>query len=221
MVFTTAYFKKALLDIAEVIEKEKDYLSDLDRAIGDGDHGVTMSIGWQAIKEKLQEFSDESDCSDLCKAVGMTFLNAVGSSVGPLYATAFIRGAAVLQGKKELNDEDIVGFWVAAVRGIQERGKAEPGDKTMMDTWLPAVDSLQSAHREGKGLADCLEAAVAAGEKGMQSTKDMLSLKGRSSRIGERALGHQDPGATSAYMLLASFHQSLKSFEQDAKRNPS
>ncbi len=208
---TTADFKKALFDMADIIEKEKDYLSELDRAIGDGDHGVTMSIGWQAIKAKLQEFSDHSDCSDICKAVGMTFLNAVGSSVGPLYATAFIRGAAVFQGKVELNQEDIVNFWVAAVRGIQERGKAEPGDKTMMDTWLPAMDALQSAHRDGKDLISCLEAAVIAAEKGMQATKDMLSLKGRSSRIGERAMGHQDPGATSAYLLLASFYETVKS----------
>jgi phosphoenolpyruvate---glycerone phosphotransferase subunit DhaL len=213
MKLTTNQFIQLLLLIVDRMEKEKNYLSELDRAVGDGDHGITMSIGWQAIKEKLAEFDDQSLCGDISKAVGMTFLSAVGSSVGPLYATAFMRGAAALQGKTELNEDDIVAFWVAAVQGIQERGKAQPGDKTMMDTWIPVIEALQEGKRQGKDFVTCLNDAAAAGEKGMEATKDMLSLKGRSSRLGERSLGHLDPGATSAYYIFSTFCNGVISFQ--------
>lgn len=214
MKLTSGDFKQALLTIADKIEQEKDYLSDLDRAVGDGDHGVTMSIGWQAIKGKLEELKDQENCGDICKAIGMTFLNAVGSSVGPLYATAFLRGGMAVQGKSELDQEDITNFWVAAVKGIQERGKAQVGDKTMVDTWVPAIEALQKAYDQGKDLISCLEEAVSAGEKGMKSTADMLSQKGRSSRLGNRSLGHQDPGATSGYLILSAFLESVKSMQK-------
>jgi dihydroxyacetone kinase-like protein len=137
--------------------------------------------------------------------MAMTFLNAVGSSVGPLYATAFLRGAAVLQGKTELEEEDVVQFWLAAVRGIQERGKAQVGDKTMLDSWIPAMEALQQARSEGKELLASLESAVSAGEAGMKSTAGLVSQKGRSSRLGERSAGHIDPGAASASLILTAF----------------
>lgn len=213
MKLTSTDFIQALRDIADRIEQEKDYLSELDRAVGDGDHGVTMSIGWQAVKAKLEEFDGNSTCGEICKTVGMTFLNAVGSSVGPLYATAFIRGSAVLQGKTELNEDDIVQFWIAAVNGILERGKAQPGEKTMVDAWHPAMAALKASREAGKDLAASLEDAVKAAEQGMKSTAEMLSQKGRSSRLGERSLGHQDPGATSAYMILDSFTHTIKSLQ--------
>jgi phosphoenolpyruvate---glycerone phosphotransferase subunit DhaL len=213
MKLSTNLFKKILLLIADRMEEEKDYLSELDRAIGDGDHGVTMSIGWQAIKEKLTEFDDQSQCADISKAVGMTFLSAVGSSVGPLYATAFIRGAAALQGKNELNEDDIIEFWVSAVKGIQDRGKAQLGGKTMLDTWIPVIESLQEGKRQGIDFTSCLKGAVAAGERGMEATKDMLSLMGRSSRLGERSLGHLDPGAVSAYFIFSTFCDAIISYQ--------
>lgn len=213
MHLTTEHFKQTLLRIVEKIEQEKEYLSELDRALGDGDHGVTMSIGWQAIKGKLEELKDQQDAGEICKSVGMTFLNAVGSSVGPLYATAFIRGGAVLQGKSTLSEEDIIQFWLAAVQGILDRGKAQAGEKTMVDTWIPAIEALKKAREEGRDLLAALNTAVIAGEEGMQSTKNMLSKKGRSSRLGDRALGHQDPGATSAWMILSTFTDSVKSLQ--------
>jgi len=123
-------FKQLLSDIAANVEKEKDYLSQLDRAVGDGDHGVTMSIGWQAIKKRLaHELKDEQDCGKICQDTAMTFLNAVGSSVGPLYATALLKGASLFSGKTSLTKEDIIQFLIAAGKGIQERGKAEVGIK--------------------------------------------------------------------------------------------
>ncbi|MEK3720673.1 dihydroxyacetone kinase subunit DhaL [Paenibacillus sp. FSL H8-0034] len=194
--------------IALRIEEEKEGLSELDRAVGDGDHGVTMSLGWEAIVEAIAAFEGK-DCGALCKKIGMTFLNAVGSSVGPLYATAFLRGAAVLQGKEELEEEDIVQFWLAAVKGIQERGKAQIGDKTMMDAWLPAMDALQQARAEGQGLLESLEAAVKAAEEGKRSTALLISRIGRSSRLGERSSGHIDPGAASAHIILSAFTEAL------------
>lgn len=193
------------LSTADRIEDQKDYLSELDRHLGDGDHGVTMSIGWQAVKNKLLALSDINDCGELLKTAGMTFLSAVGSSVGPLYATAFLRAAAIAQGKAGLDDDEIIELWAAFVKGIRERGKAEIGEKTMVDYWVPAAEALQQARIEGKDTLTCLRAAAEAGKKGMQATKDMLAKKGRSSRLGERSRGYLDPGASSADVIFSGF----------------
>lgn len=210
MQITAGDVKKILCDIADAIEREKDYLSELDRAVGDGDHGVSMSVGWQAIRERIGEIDNRGECSEVFKAAGMSFLNAVGASVGPLYATAFIRAAAAVQGKTELDVTDIMNLLAAAVNGIKERGKAEVGDKTMIDTWVPAIEAMKEAESKGQEPLFCLEAAVAGGKKGMEATTQMLSQKGRSSRLGSRSIGHQDPGATSGYLILLTFVQSLK-----------
>jgi dihydroxyacetone kinase-like protein len=202
-------WKQIFTYIAARIEERKDEFSALDREAGDGDHGVTMSLGWQAIVQKINAY-DGDDCGAMCKDMAMSFLNAVGSSVGPLYATAFLRAGAALQGKAELQDDDLVQFWTIAVKGIQERGKAQVGDKTMMDTWIPAMDTLQQAQEEGKGLVESFEAAVRAGEQGMNSTADIVAQKGRSSRLGERSIGHIDPGAASAYSILKAFTEALQ-----------
>ncbi|GIP41391.1 dihydroxyacetone kinase subunit L [Paenibacillus sp. J31TS4] len=209
MKLTVTEWKELFCLIAERIEENKDRLSELDRAVGDGDHGVTMSIGWQAIVKKLEE-SQGADCGAVCKEMAMTFLNAVGSSVGPLYATAFLRGASLLQGKEELTEEDVVAFWQAAVSGIQERGKAQIGDKTMLDAWLPAMQALEQARMQGRGLAECMEEAAAAGEQGMKATALLVPQVGRSSRLGERAVGHLDPGAASASIILTAFAEGLR-----------
>lgn len=206
-------FKRFFYHVADTMEQEKDNLSELDRALGDGDHGVTMSIGWQAVVEKLDSIQYE-ECGSLCKDIAMSFLNAVGSSVGPLYATAFLRGAVKLQGKKELEEADIIQFWQVFVEGIKERGQAQVGDKTMMDTWIPAIHALNASREKGHNLIESFEAAVNAGEEGMKATIQMHSLKGRSSRLGDRAVGHQDPGATSAYLILLAFLSFLKRYNE-------
>ncbi|MED4781187.1 dihydroxyacetone kinase subunit DhaL [Brevibacillus choshinensis] len=210
MKITAGDVKKIMYDIADAVEREKEYLSLLDRAVGDGDHGVSMSVGWQAIRGKIGEMDDRVECSEVFKAAGMSFLNAVGASVGPLYATAFIRAAACVQGKTEIDAVDIMNLLVAAVNGIKERGKAEVGDKTMIDTWVPAIEAMNEAKSSGQEPILCLEAAVASGKKGMEATAKMLSQKGRSSRLGSRSIGHQDPGATSGYLILSTFVKSLK-----------
>ncbi|GAE26907.1 dihydroxyacetone kinase [Halalkalibacter wakoensis JCM 9140] len=196
---------KFLKNVVDVMEESKDYLCELDRKLGDGDHGVTMSIGWQAVNEKLQgELKDEEDCGRIFITTGRTFLSAVGSSVGPLYATGFLRGAKIVQQKSELTSNDIVDFWIAFIEGIKERGQAEVGDKTMVDTLQPALDSLK-AYDSSEDFISNFTKTVAEAKKGMESTKDLLSKRGRSSRLGERSLGNQDPGATSAYLILDAF----------------
>ena len=197
-----AYYK----EIVNMVEEEKDYLCELDRKLGDGDHGVTMSIGWQAVNEKLDnELIDEDDCAKVSITVGKTFLSAVGSSVGPLYATGFMRGAKCVKGKTILEDKDLAEFWVAFARGIKERGQAEVGDKTMVDTLEPFANKLEEKFAESEDFLSAFTEAVTAAKNGMESTKDLLSKRGRSSRLGDRSIGAQDPGATSSYMILSTF----------------
>ncbi|CAI9395502.1 dihydroxyacetone kinase subunit DhaL [Niallia sp. HCP3S3_B10] len=212
MKFTAEDYKRFLKNVVTIIEEQKDYLSELDRKLGDGDHGVTMSIGWQAIDEKLEtDLKEETDCGKIAVLAGKTFLSAVGSSVGPLYATGFLRGSKAFQNKTELSDEDLANFWIAFIEGVKDRGKAEVGDKTMIDTLQPTVETLQKHFAQTNDFSASFKKAVEAGEKGMLSTKDLLSKRGRSSRLGERSLGYQDPGATSAYLILATFLTTVQS----------
>ncbi|WEG12454.1 dihydroxyacetone kinase subunit DhaL [Pullulanibacillus sp. KACC 23026] len=211
MKLTANEFKASFQQFVEVIENEKDYLCELDRKLGDGDHGVTMSIGWQAVNEKLNnELADETDCGKISSTIAMTFLNAVGSSVGPLYATGFLRGSKAVAQKSELTDEDLTNFWIAFINGVKERGQSKVGDKTMIDTLEPALLALEANFAETQDFVTSFEKAVEAGEEGMKSTIDMVSKLGRSSRLGERSKGAQDPGATSAYLLLDTFHTCVK-----------
>lgn len=209
MTYTIENYKQFLYAVIEMIEKEKDYLSELDRKLGDGDHGVTMSIGWQAVKEKLDnELQNERDGGEISKVVAKTFLNAVGSSVGPLYATGFLRGSKVLKGKTEFNHSELLDFWIAFGDGMKERGQAEVGDKTMIDTIQPFIQSLREK-REDQSFSEIFDQALVSAENGMLSTKEMISKKGRSSRLGERSKGFLDPGATSIYFILECFQKSL------------
>ncbi|GGB43647.1 dihydroxyacetone kinase subunit L [Lentibacillus populi] len=206
-----AYFKKVI----DMIEAEKDYLCELDRKLGDGDHGVTMSIGWQAVKAKLDnDLVDEEDCGKISIAVGKTFLNAVGSSVGPLYATGFMRGAKIIKNKVVLNGEDLAYFWVAFGNGVKERGKAKVGDKTMVDTLDPFVNVIKNKYDGTQDFLQLFHEAVTAAKEGMHATKDLASRKGRSSRLGERSIGVQDPGATSAYYILATFLEFIEDYSR-------
>ncbi|SMQ63773.1 dihydroxyacetone kinase DhaL subunit [Bacillus sp. OV166] len=212
MKFTASDLKTFLKNVVNVIEENKEYLSELDRKLGDGDHGVTMSIGWQAIDEKLNnELLSEEDCGKICILAGRTFLSAVGSSVGPLYATGFLRGAKMIQNKTELTGEDLKDFWVAFIEGVKERGGAEVGDKTMIDTLYPALESLKANFDKEQDFQSAFTESVAAAHQGMESTKDLLSKRGRSSRLGERSIGNQDPGATSSYLILETFLTTVNS----------
>ena len=205
MAITPPQFVEVLRHVGRSIEAEKDRFSELDRAVGDGDHGVSLSLGWGAVLETLDELPEETGFAEICMASARSFLNAVGASCGPLYGTAFMRGGMVLKGKSEADRDALVAFLEAAGTGIRERGKAEPGDKTMLDSWLPGIAALIEARDGGGDLAACLTACAEAAEQGMEATRAMQARKGRAARLGERSVGHIDPGAASSAVFLRAF----------------
>jgi phosphoenolpyruvate---glycerone phosphotransferase subunit DhaL len=202
---------KAMFDaIANAIEADKDRLCALDGVIGDADHGIAMALGFNAVRDALAS-ADLANMppTALLNTAAKSFLNAVGASSGPLYATAFMRGAAAVKGKTELTVADAVAMFEAMAKGIQDRGKAEIGEKTMIDAWLPAAQAAGDAARSGKGLSESLAAALSAARAGAEATKTMVAAKGRSARLGDRSLGHIDPGAASAVTVIEAMAKSL------------
>ncbi|MFH4934568.1 dihydroxyacetone kinase subunit DhaL [Staphylococcus cohnii] len=206
MTLTSETYKSFILALAELFEEQKDNLCELDRKIGDGDHGVTMNIGYQAVKDTIQnELEAQNDIAKISVAVGKSFLDAVGSSVGPLYASGYLKAAVAVKNKTELNDTDLYQFWIAFSKGIKARGKAEIGDKTMIDTLEPFYLSLESSKSQNINFKEAFAPALLEAKQGMESTKDIVSNKGRSKRLGYRSQGHVDPGAMSAYLMLDTF----------------
>lgn len=197
-----------ILDIiADNIIKNKEYLTELDAAIGDADHGINMAKGFKAVKEKLPDLKDK-DYSNTLKIVGMTLVSTVGGASGPLYGTAFMRAGKVLESKDRLEVKDMSRILDAALEGIKARGKAQKGDKTIVDTLEPAVEVLKNSKLENK---EALKEALAAAKKGMEYTKEIAAKKGRASYLGKRSIGHQDPGATSCYIILESIFDQIVS----------
>ncbi len=190
--------------LCDTMEQEKDYLSELDGAIGDGDHGVNMAKCFREVSKKLLESRDK-DIGAILKNVGMVALNSVGGAMGALYGTFFLRLAQESAGKTEIDLGDYVRMFKAAEKGILEIGKASVGDKTLVDTLSPAVRALEKSKEQGKSLPGALSEFERAAQKGMESTKDLIARIGRASRLGERTLGHQDAGATSCYFILRAF----------------
>ena len=198
----TNLYVAAVEAIGEAIIQNKEYLTSLDSAIGDADHGINMARGFEAVRSKLGALPPEADLATVLKTVAMTLISTVGGASGPLYGTAFLRAAAAAQGKPGIDGDTAVSLFAAAVNGIKERGKANRGEKTMLDALEPAYESFSNGVKDKKPLVDCLELACAAAEQGIEYTKTMIATKGRASYLGERSLGHQDPGATSSYIIL-------------------
>ena len=207
---STNEFIKIILAICDNVEKEKDYLSELDRATGDGDHGVTMSIGWSAVKDKISTLDDNLTFYKICMQIASSFLSAVGASAGPLYATALMRGGAKLKDLTVINSSQLSEFFDAAANGIQDRGKANLGDKTMLDVWLPTAKKIQDISSSTDDIIKILEKGSLTANETMLSTKDMLSKKGRSSKLGERSRGHIDPGAASSALIFKTFYEATQ-----------
>jgi dihydroxyacetone kinase-like protein len=186
---------------ASTIAENRNYLTELDSAIGDADHGTNMNRGMSAVIEKLDGATGD-DIGGLLKTVGMILVSKVGGAGGPLYGTLFMQMGAATAGKSELSIDD----WAKAVdtglKGVQARGKAEPGDKTMIDALGPAAESLAKAAAEDTALNKALSSAARAAEDGMKATIPLVARKGRASYLGERSAGHQDPGATSSWLLM-------------------
>ena len=186
---------------ADVITENKEYLTELDSAIGDADHGINMDRGFQAVLAKLPAFANQ-DIGSIAKNIGMVLISTVGGASGPLYGTFFIQIGKETAGKLELTLNDWTAALESAVNGVMLRGKANPGDKTMLDSLIPALNALKECSARGDSLADALSASEKAAEQGMLSTIPLVAKKGRASYLGERSAGTQDPGATSSYLLL-------------------
>jgi dihydroxyacetone kinase-like protein len=186
---------------SSTVAENKEYLTRLDSAIGDADHGINMDRGMTAVQAKLDGLEGD-DIGAMLKTVGMTLVSTVGGAGGPLYGTLFLQMGMATAGKTELGPEDWAAALDAAVKGVQMRGKAEPGDKTMVDALIPARDAFSAAVAEGASFEEALTRSAQAAEEGMLATTPLVAKKGRASYLGERSAGHQDPGATSSYLLV-------------------
>ncbi|THF56398.1 dihydroxyacetone kinase subunit DhaL [Ollibium composti] len=209
MTISTDRLKAMFAAIAVAIEADKDRLCALDGVIGDADHGIAMDLGFAAARDATAALGDDADPTVVFNAAAKAFLNAVGASCGPLYATAFMRAGAAVKGKAKLEADDMVDAFAAMAKGIQDRGKAEPGEKTMIDAWLPAAEAARQARAAGASLPAALAAAADAAEQGAEATRNFAATKGRAARLGDRSLGHVDPGAASAVTVIRSMADSL------------
>lgn len=196
---------KKVLEIIKAIglkmEAEKEYLTELDQPIGDSDHGVNMARGFAAVEGKLPDLEGK-DIGTILKTVGMTLVSTVGGASGPLYGSAYMKAGMALAGKEEMDMDDFLSMMDTVVQAVEQRGKATVEEATMLDAMVPSLKAMKDAAAEGKSAGEVLEAGVRAAWAGTEHTKDLVATKGRASYVGERGLGHQDPGATSySYML--------------------
>ena len=190
------WIELAAADVAE----QRDYLVDLDRAIGDGDHGENMDRGFKAAVEALGQ-AEPASVAEVLKTVAKTLMSTVGGAAGPLYGTAFLR-ASKAAGDGELDAAGVAAIIEGALGGIQARGKATTGEKTMVDAWTPALDAARAAAESGADAVATLQAAATAAEAGAAATEPLRATKGRASYLGERSIGHLDPGAVSTSLIL-------------------
>ena len=187
--------------LQQVFAENREMLTNLDLAVGDGDLGISLDRGFTAVQAELSA-NPPTDLRSVFQNVATVLIRTMGGTSGPLLGTFFLRAGAACAGKSELAPTDVVALFQAGVEGIQQRGKAALGDKTMLDALLPAVDAMRGALEAGSGLAEILERGAAAAEAGMRATISMQARKGRASYLGDRSVGHQDAGATGSYLLL-------------------
>jgi phosphoenolpyruvate---glycerone phosphotransferase subunit DhaL len=194
-------------ELERVFQENKAYLTELDSAIGDADHGINLARGFKAVREKLE--SQDQPIGPALKTAGMTLVQSVGGASGPLYGTFFLRLGTTCGDKEELDAKDFIEMIDAGLQGIIQRGKTQLGDKTMVDALQPAVDVMKAAAEAGEDLASVLKKGMDAAEEGMKNTTPLVAKKGRASYLGERSAGHQDPGATSSHLLLKAAYEVL------------
>lgn len=195
-----------LIQCSQTFAREQNNLTELDTAIGDGDHGLNMNRGFQKVAEKLPTVEDK-DIATLLKTTGMTLLSSVGGASGPLFGTFFIKAAQNATDKESLSVADFAEVIKAGTEGVVSRGKAEPGDKTMCDVWWSVSKTLENT--TSQSLNDAITEAVEAAKQGVESTIPMKARKGRASYLGERSIGHADPGGTSVLLMIETLQQSL------------
>jgi dihydroxyacetone kinase-like protein len=188
-------------ELERVYAANRDRLTELDAAIGDADHGSNLDRGFSAVKAELGKAAGAS-IPTLFKTAAATLIKTVGGASGPLYGTLFLRASAACPDRTELHVDDLAAMFSAGIEGVVQRGKAVLEDKTMVDALLPAREAMERAMASGAGVGSMMESAAAAAERGMLATIPMQARKGRASYLGSRSVGHQDPGATSAYLLM-------------------
>lgn len=199
--------------IEAVIQANKQFLTDLDAAIGDGDHGINLSKGFKAASEKLVS-TPLKDWGDMFKLTGMAIISNVGGASGPLYGTAFIKAAPLGAGKTEMTLGDLKEILNAGINGIKLRGGAEKGDKTMLDALIPAFEEINRGMDNNFDIITTLENAYKASQAGVEYTKAIAARKGRASYLGDRSIGHQDPGATSSSLIMGAIYETVKSLRR-------
>jgi dihydroxyacetone kinase-like protein len=202
-VMTSALVATWMTEAAASIREHADHLTQLDAAIGDGDHGTNMRRGFDAVEQAVAEAGDEPPGKQLTLA-GRTLVSTVGGASGPLWGSALRRAGRALGDAPDVDSPALVAALEAAVAAVQELGAAQPGDKTMLDALMPATDALGAALRDGAGLPEALRAAPDAAGEGAAATIPMQARKGRASYLGERSIGHEDPGASSAALIVAA-----------------
>jgi dihydroxyacetone kinase-like protein len=194
--------------LSGVMKNNRDFLTELDAAIGDADHGINMDRGFGKVMENLPNLK-EKDLEIILKSVGMTLMSSIGGASGPLYGTFYMKAGMALAGKEEIDAPGLIDFLKAGVEGILQRGRASRGDKTMVDVWAPVLDTVEAAIDGGASMKDALAMAVEVAEKGVQDTIPLQARKGRASYLGERSIGHRDPGAMSSCLMIRALHEIL------------
>lgn len=191
---------------ADMLHESRDRLTELDKAIGDADHGINMDRGFQKLAGQLD---GASDVAGLLKTASLVLISTVGGASGPLYGTFFLRASQACAGKQRLAAAEVAALFEAGLAGVQQRGRAQRGDKTMIDALAPAVEALKTAAAAGAGVREAVAAAAAAAAAGAEDTIPLVARKGRASYLGERSAGHMDPGAASAVVLLQALERAL------------
>lgn len=187
--------------VIQDMDDQKAFLTELDNVIGDGDHGINMDRGFQAVKKQMPTYAD-LEVDGILKDVGKQLMKVVGGSAGPLYGSAFKKSGVYLKGKTEITMDDFIGMMDTSIEQIQKLGHAVEGEKTMLDAMIPATKAMKESYAADGDYKKALEAGVAAAEAGVEYTKTIIATKGRASYLGERSIGHQDPGATSFTLML-------------------
>jgi dihydroxyacetone kinase-like protein len=197
------YWRQALLDLAEEVDREKDRLCQLDGAIGDGDHGTSMAAGFRLVAARLAT-EDFSDVGAVLHAVGTTLVSSVGGVTGIVFGTFFIGAGKAAKGRTETGTAELADMFAAGLEAVQLRGKAQPGDKTMVDALAPAVHALRHAAERGLSVKEALDLACTSAREGMERTREMKAKVGRARYQGDKAIGHVDAGAASVAIIMAS-----------------
>lgn len=200
--------KAIVVSLVAMIHENRAYLSEIDGAIGDGDHGINMDKGFSMAGKQLEGV--EMGLSEACKVLGEVLMNDIGGSMGPLYGTFFKRMSRVTRGQESIDATILEKMIASAFEGVQGIGEAKVGDKTLLDTLYPSLEALKEARSSGKTFSEVIDAMIAGAETGWKKTKDLIAQVGRASRLGERSRGVLDAGATSCYLILKSMGETMK-----------